>query len=380
MTTKGNILIIANSAWNLFNFRTTLIRALIEEGYQVIAVGAQDNYADRLKELGCKFVAVEFRNSGTNPGRELWVLFWLCWLIRREKINAFLGFTIKPNIYGSMAARLYGIPTINNIAGLGITFKNKGILNKIVRFMYKLALSKSYRVFFQNKQDREEFISDGLVSPQITACLPGSGVDLEKFLPIPLPNARCIQFLLVGRLLWDKGVGEFVEAARIVKNCGFDAGFQILGFLDVDNPQAITGAQMSQWVDEGVVSYLGATDDVRCAIAKADCVVLPSYYREGTPRSLLEAAAMGRPIITTDSIGCRETVDDEINGFLCKPRDANSLADQMMRLIKLSSADRNRMGTMSRLKAETEFDENIVIKSYIEVTDKCIRRKNEMYF
>jgi glycosyltransferase involved in cell wall biosynthesis len=240
--------------------------------------------------------------------------------------------------------------------------------------LYRLALSRSIKVFFQNDDDRQMFVSGGLVGQAVTDRLPGSGIDLDKFAPVPLPGQSPIRFLLIARMLWDKGVGEFVEAARLLKRRGTNADFCLLGFLDVQNPAAISREQMDAWVKEGVIRYFGVSDDVRTEIAAADCVVLPSY-REGTPRTLLEAAAMGRPIITTDAVGCREVVDDGVNGYLCRIKEAVDLAEKMALMEALSPTERAVMGRRGREKVEREFDEQIVIDKYLAAIREILDRQ-----
>jgi glycosyltransferase involved in cell wall biosynthesis len=227
-------------------------------------------------------------------------------------------------------------------------------------------------VFFQNEDDKGLFVSASLVPEETTDRLPGSGVDLDKFVPQALPNGDRVRFLLVARMLWDKGIAEYVQAARLLRQRGIQAEFCLLGFLDVQNPSAISRRQMDEWVDEGVISYLGVSDSVRDVISTADCVVLPSFYREGVPRTLLEAAAMARPIVTTDSVGCREVVDDGVNGYLCKPKDATDLAQKLQKIIDLGSAGRIQMGILSRKKVEQEFDEQIVIDKYLKAIDDIL--------
>jgi glycosyltransferase involved in cell wall biosynthesis len=223
------------------------------------------------------------------------------------------------------------------------------------------------------------FIAGGLVRTEIADLLPGSGVDLAKFSAVPLGASigtnHPIRFLLVARMLWDKGVGEFAEAAKLIRDRWPQAECCLLGFLDVQNPGAISQTQMDALVASGV-NYLGSSDDVRAEIAEADCIVLPSYYREGTPRTLLEAAAMGRPIITTDAVGCREVVDDGINGFLCQPRDAADLAAKMERMLSLTDAQRSEMGLRGRAKMEAEFDEQIVIKKYLAAIESILAQRS----
>ncbi len=367
------IVIALNTAWNLVNFRAGLIRALVAEGYEVVAVAPNDVYASRLAELGCRFVALPMDNKGTHPGRDLLLFFRFLNLLRRERPDVFLGYTIKPNVYGSLAAHVLGIPVVNNIAGLGTAFIRNSWLTRLVRLLYKTAFSRSHHVFFQNNEDLQMFVERGLVPADKVSRLPGSGVDLGTFHYVPMSSLenRSFCFLLVARLLWDKGVGEYVEAARMVRRKYPATTFQLLGFLDVKNQTAVSSAQMDDWVDEGVVEYLGVTDDVRPYLAAADCVVLPSY-REGVPRSLLEAAAIGRPIVTTDAIGCRDAVDDGVNGLLCCVGDASDLAEKMQRIVEMSPVERALMGNAGREKMELEFDEKIVIDRYLRVTGDIV--------
>lgn len=360
------VMIAINTAWNLANFRLGLIRALLRAGYEVVTVAPHDDYAPRLTALGCRFISLPMDNGGTHPGRDMLLLWRYLRVLRQERPDVFLGYTVKPNIYGSLAAHSLGVPVVNNIAGLGAAFIRESWLTRLVGGLYRLALSRSSRVFFQNSDDRDLFLSRGWVNAPLTDLLPGSGVDITQFTPRPFAqHGARLRFLLVARMLRDKGVCEFVEAARMLQRRGVDAEFCLLGFLDVQNPTAISRAEMDAWHAEGVVRYLGVTDDVSEEIAAADCVVLPSY-REGTPRSLLEAAAMGRPIVTTDAVGCREVVDDGINGYLCRPRDAHDLADKMALVAALSPAERQRMGMCGRAKIEREFDERLVIQKYLE--------------
>lgn len=361
---SSKVIIALNTAWNLLNFRSGLIRALVAKGYEVVAVAPPDEYAYRLTELGCRYVQLPMDNKGTHPGRDILLLWRFFRLLKRERPDIFLGYTVKPNVYGSMAAHALAIPVVNNIAGLGTVFIQGGWLSWLVRGLYRAALSRSTKVFFQNDDDRRMFVSSGLVDEVVTDRLPGSGIDLEKFTPAPLPGGARIRFLLIARMLWDKGVGEFVDAARILKKRGVNAEFCLLGFLDVQNRTAISRAEMDEWVAEGTVRYLGVSDNVQEEIKAADCVVLPSY-REGTPRTLLEAAAMARPIVTTDAVGCREVVDDGVNGYLCRIKDAMDLADKIEKIITLSPEEREVMGLRGRGKVEREFDEQIVIGKYL---------------
>lgn len=365
------VLISVNSAWNIANFRSGLIQALQAEGWEVVAAAPPDEYVDRVRELGCRFVPVAMDSAGTNPARDLALHRRFKDVLREERPDVFLGFTIKPNIYGSLAAHSLGIPVVNNVAGLGTAFIRRNWLTVLARNLYKIALRKSHTVFFQNDEDRRYFLEGNLLRAGQTDRVPGSGVDLARFQQTPMP-ARAVDeplhFLFVGRVLRDKGILEYVDAARRVRATGVVADFAILGPVDVQNRTALCNADVDQWVAEGVVRYLGTTDDVRPYLQAADCVVLPSY-REGVPRTLLEAASIGRPLIATDAPGCRDVVDDGINGLLVRVGDGADLADKCMHLAALGSDERARMGRASRAKAEAEFDEQLVTRKYVA----CLR-------
>lgn len=389
------ILFAVNSVWNLVNFRAGLIRALVRAGYEVVAAAPPDEYVPRLASLGCRYIEMPMDNRGTHPLRDALLLVRLIRVLRAERPAAMLGYTVKPNIYGSIACHVLGIPTINNISGLGAVFISRGWVTQVVQFLYRQALAHSAHVFFQNRDDEALFLSRGLAPAGRTGLLPGSGVDLVRFAAVfrfapvvrlaPIAGegdslrgseqqaARPFRFLLIARMLWDKGVGEYVEAARVLRQMHPQlesaVEFELLGFLDVKNPAAISRDQMNAWVDEGVVKYLGSTEDPRPFVADADCVVLPSY-REGTPRSLLEAASMARPIITTDVEGCREVVDDGINGLLCQVRSGEDLAKKMSQMLSFSAEEREQMGRAGRAKMERQFDEQIVIDRYLSVLER----------
>jgi glycosyltransferase involved in cell wall biosynthesis len=361
------IVISANSAWNLFNFRLGLMDALRASGHEVIALVPLDKYVERLRDLEFTVIPIKMDGKGKNPIKEISVFFQYFRILQRVRPHAFLGFTIKPNIYGSIACSILKIPVINNIAGLGISYGRNNWLSHIASVLYKYSLRHSHIVFFQNEDDRLLFGELGLVDLKRTKRLPGSGVDLKKFdvvAGLPCSFSQEVHFLLVARMLWEKGVEEFVSAARIIRSVHPNVRFSLLGFLDVSNPSAISNAQMKSWEEEGAVRYLGVTDNVKEVISKVDCVVLPSYYREGVPRSLLEASAMARPVITTDSVGCKDVVDHGINGFICRPRDSIDLTRKIEMFLRMSTDDRIQMGRRGRTKVELEFDEQIIIAAY----------------
>lgn len=369
-TCGGKVLVSANTSWNIYNFRAGLLRALIEHGHEVVVVAPADACTPKLEELGCRCGRVRVDNKGTSVLRDIGLFVSYLRAFRRERPHVFLGYTVKPNIFGSLAARLLGIPVVNNISGLGTTFITENWITRVVKTLYRVALRSSAKVFFQNRSDRDLFVDLKLVRHEQTALLPGSGIDLERFRPARTESldggAPC--FLLIARLLRDKGIGEFVDAARLVKAEHPEARFQLLGFLDAENRTAIPARRVDEWVADGVVEYLGAAEDVRPHIAACHCVVLPSY-REGTPRSLLEAAAMGKPLIATDVPGCREVVDHGRNGFLCEVRNSADLARKMLEFMTMSMAEQVEMGQASREKASRQFDERIVVQEYVRAID-----------
>ena len=363
------VVIAANAAWNLVNFRSGLISALIGAGYDVVGAAPPDASAEAgLRKLGARFSPVQIDSKGVSPGRDIATLLAFRHLFRAEKPICFLGYTVKPNVYGSLAARLCGVPAINNISGLGTAFIARTWLTPVVEGLYRLGLASAHRVFFQNDDDRKMFVARGLVSVDRTHVLPGSGIDLAAFAPQPAParaTSEALTFLLIARMVRDKGVVEYAKAARLLKARHPHWRFRIVGFLDVENRTAIDRATVEAWVAAGDVLFDGPSPDVRPHIAAADCIVLPSY-REGTSRVLLEAAAMARPIVATDVPGCREVVDDGVSGFLCAARDPQGLADAMERIGAAGDAGRARMGAAGRAKVERGYDERIVIGAYLE--------------
>ena len=360
------IVVSVNSSWNLLNFRAELLRRLMADGFRVVALTPDDEHRERLRALGIEHVAMPIDSQGISPRRDAG-LAWRYWrALRRIRPVAYLAWTIKPNTYGSLAAQALGIPVINNVSGLGTAFIKEGWLTRIASTLYRAAFARSATVFFQNAVDRDLFVARRLVAPDRTALLPGSGIDTMRFRPAEREGeASPFTFLMVARLIRDKGAFEYVEAAARLRERHPDARFDILGQLDVANRTAITRAQVEEWVARGVIRYRGQADDVRPFVAEADCVVLPSY-REGMPRSLLEAAAMGKPLVATDVPGCTEIARAGENAVLCTVRDARSLADAMEAMLVLDPRERAAMGRRSRQIAEREFDVSIVEARYLE--------------
>ncbi|MEO6580569.1 MAG: glycosyltransferase family 4 protein [Sphingomicrobium sp.] len=364
MSQSKKILISSNSAWNLANFRRPVIEALIAAGYDVVAAAPADGYEPDLVSMGAKFRSLPMSPAGTSIVEDFRLLLNYISLIREERPAIFFGFTAKPNIYGSLAARLVGVPVVATISGLGSAFLKGGLLGGILMRLYRAALGQAQSVMFQNPTDRRLFIDREIVVHDQTRLVAGSGIDLDRFRPQPLPDTEAFCFLLIGRLLLDKGVGEFVEAARSVRKRHPHARFQILGGRGGNNPSAVPDSELKRWQAESIVELLGASDDVRPYIAGAHCIVLPSY-REGLPRSLLEGAAMARPLIASDVPGCRDVIDDGVSGLLCQVRSGASLAGAMERMVGMTSADRAAMGAAGRRKVASEFDQSLVAAAYL---------------
>lgn len=367
------IAISINACWNFLNFRKGLIQALLDAGHEVIAIAPRDAHSEQLERLGCRLVPIAIDSKGVSPARDLALCVSYRRILRRERPDVYLGYTIKPNLYGSLAAHSLGIPVINNVSGLGTAFIKTNWLTRLVELLYRAALSRSHTVFFQNEEDRALFVSRRLVAAARTRLLPGSGIDLAYFAPRPSePDAGSgFTFLLIARLLADKGVREYAEAARIVRAAAPDTECRLLGFLNAANRTAITPEEVAGWEEEGAIRFLGDAADVRPHIAAADCVVLPSY-REGLPRSLLEAAAMGKPLIATDVPGCRDIVEEGVNGVLCTVRDPRALAEAMLKMRAAPPQLIAAMGKASRRKAEEEFAESIVIDRYMEAISQAL--------
>ena len=358
------VVIAANSAWNIVNFRSGLIRGLKAAGYEPVIIAPVDPAVEaRMAELGVERVSIEIDRSGLNPIADFRLLLAYRKILRRLAPIAFLGFTVKPNVYGCIAARGLGIPAIANISGLGTAFIKSGPLTSVVSSLYRFALKRAGVIFFQNPDDRALFLEKKIVRAPQAQLIPGSGVDLERFAPAPLPSGPP-KFLLIARLLGDKGIREYAVAAGMLKANLPNAKFQLLGPLDEANRTAISRAELERWIGEGAINYLGETDDVRPFVRRASVLVLPSY-REGLPRSLLEGAAMARPLIATDVPGSRELVAEKVTGLLCEPRNPASLAAAMQQFMQMTSRKRSEMGAAARRMVEQQFSEDLVVDAYL---------------
>ena len=365
------ILISSNYAWTIFNFRMNLIKRLKREGFKVIVLTQFDGYESQIKKEVDEIKPLFISRKGINPFLDVLTFFNYIQAILFHKPNMILLFTVKPVIYGSFAARITKTNSISMITGLGTAFIKNSWLTNFVKSLYKISLKDACTIFFQNKDDRDLFIENKLVKPEISKIIPGSGIDLMKFKQTNLPENNNLIFLFVGRILKDKGIREYIEAAKIIKKKYPNVRFQLLGPIESENRTAIPINEIKQWQEKKIIEYLGKTDNTSYYLNHASCIVLPSY-REGTSRALLEAAALGRPLIASDVPGCKEIIIDENTGFLCKVRDPIDLANKIEKMINLSHESREIMGNNGRSKVETEYSEEIVLNNFINTIKKIV--------
>ncbi|WP_319559865.1 glycosyltransferase family 4 protein [Marispirochaeta sp.] len=369
---KAHIVISYNGCWYVWNTRRPLIRALQDAGYRLSVVAPRDDYTEKLTGMGLGYREIELDAKGINPIRDLKTLARYKRVYRELSPSILLQYTIKPNIYGSIAAKGLGIPVINNITGLGTVFERPGPLQTAVRMLYRYAFSRAEKIFFQNPDDRRLFLDGKLIHENQTGLLPGSGVNPDYFSPRPRPEGPFC-FLFVGRLLKAKGVEDFIAAAEIVKTRHPEIRFVLVGPYDSSDPWSADKNLLQSARDRDIIEVPGPTDEIRDALAAADCMVLPSRYREGIPRSLLEAASMAKPLIAADSVGTREPVRDGVNGYLCRPGEPGDLAAKMEQMLALSADELKAMGKASRALVKECFDEEIVINTYLQTVDDILK-------
>lgn len=355
------------------------VKSLLKQGHEVHTVAPHDDYTTKLIEAGCVHHTVFMDSRGANILKDLALVAELAGIYSKIKPDVILHYTIKPNVYGTMAAAILRIPVINNVCGLGTVFLKGGLVSLIAKLLYKISFRFPKKVFFQNPNDLQLFLDKKLVAADRVALLPGSGINLNDFTPMPFKRNRVFTFLMISRLIIDKGVLEFIEAIRMLKAKGIDARFQLLGAKDPDHKRGIPLATIDEWIEEGVVEYLGKTDDVKPYIHAADCVVLPSY-REGSPRSLMEAACLSKPIVATDVPGCNQVVKHRFNGLLCKAQDAEDLALTLFAMMGMSDATLQLMGECGRQKMEKEFSDEIITEEYLQAMHEIDASKVKMKF
>lgn len=356
----AKVLILVNHEVVLFNFRIELVERLIKDGHKV-AVSMPDNKrVEELKTMGCEHYDVDINRHSTNIFSEIKLIKYYKDLLDKVKPDIVFSYTIKPNIYGAIACRSKNIPIIANITGLGTAVENKGPKQFITIRLYKYAFKGIYKVFFQNTENRDFFIKNKIVKVNYDV-LPGSGVNLEKFKLLPYPNHNHTEFAFISRIMKEKGIGQYLEAAKLVKEKFPDTKFHVCGFCEENYENTL-----NKYQENGTIIYHGMINNVSEFLTNIDCVVHPTYYPEGMSNVLLEACASGRPIITTNRSGCREIVDDNINGYIVKERDSLDLFEKEMDIISLEKPRQQAMGLEGRKHVENNFSRDIIINKYLE--------------
>ncbi len=377
------IAFVANTAWSMYNFRKNILNYWLAQGYQITVIAPFDDKTSLLEKMGCICINIDIQRQGTNPYADAKLLYSLYYIYKEIKPNFIFHYTIKPNIYGSIAAKLAGVS--NNVAittGLGSAFIKNNWITKIAKFLYKRSLCYTKYVYFLNQDDLNKFIQYKIIPIEKAKLLPSEGVDTDFFslsaididinnLNIPNNAKNQTKFLLIARMLKDKGIVEYAESAKILKKkYGNNIEFNLLGAIDAQNPNAIPISQIKSWQAQGIINYLGTANDVRIYINESDCVVLPSYL-EGIPRTLLEGASMQKPLIASDVSGCKDVVKHNHNGYLCKPKSVDDLVFYLDKFINLDHDSRYNMGINGRNYVRDNFSDDKVIKEYISILNEA---------
>ncbi len=354
-------LILANSSSGLYDFRNELLQGLMNEGYEIVISIPDDRKVKELKEEGYKVIHTDINRRGVNPIQDMSLIKTYKQLIKTEKPDIVLTYTIKPNIYGGYICGKMKIPFVTTVTGLGSTFEKGGMLLKVIVFLYKTSLKKCSCIFFQNDENRRKFEGYGICGKKHIT-VNGSGVNLDKHFKEELPGHKddVTRFLYIGRVMKEKGTDEYLEAARALhEKYGDKVSFTAIGYCDDDYEERIKEAEKA-----GIFKMIPYANDIHPYLREADCIVHPSYH-EGMSNVLMEAAATGRPVVASDISGCREIVDDNVTGFLCKPRDVGSLIEALTKYMELSIDERKEMGSAARRYVEQKFDRRSIILTYI---------------
>ena len=342
----------------IYNFRLEIVEKFIKDGHEVHISSPYGNRIDELVKLGCIYHSIKFERHGINPISEVKLIFLYKKLIKIVKPDIIFGFTIKPNIYGAIAAKSYHYPFVANITGLGTAVGNGGIKQKLFLLLYKYAFKEIQRVFFQNTENQELFLKNAIgVGKNIL--LPGSGVNLKKFMPLNYPGKETIEFVFISRIMKEKGIEQYLQAARYISSRYPNTKFHICGFCEKEYK-----GRLDEYIKEGFIIYHGLVQDIRSIIQFTHCTVHPTYYPEGISNVLLESSACARPIITTDRAGCREVIDDGINGYKIPEKNTDALIVAIERFIALSWEEKRKMGLQGRIKVEASFDRCMVVEAY----------------
>jgi glycosyltransferase involved in cell wall biosynthesis len=370
---KSRVAFVSNSAWSVYNFRLEVISSLVQQGYEVLVMAPDDDYSTHLREAGCRFIPIRFDNKSKNPLQDIRFYLQLKRLYRQHRPDFIFHYVAKPNIYGSLAAAANGIPSVAVITGLGYAFAKKNWLYRIMRALYTKALRKAREVWFLNNEDARVFIDERIVNIEKVKVLPGEGINTDHFAPT-IEKVRSSDetfiFLMSTRLLKSKGIGLYADAARILKKKNYDVRFELIGFFEDHHPDSITQEDLVRWEREGLIHYAGFADDVRPFLQKTDCFVFPSFYNEGIPRCLMEAASMELPIITSLNRGCKEVVLNNSTGYICNRHDPFDLADKMEKIINLTPEERRRMGKNGRALVIRKFNVSHVIDEYTDTLQR----------
>lgn len=360
------ILISSNSAWNLLNFRINLIKNLLNRKYKIIIlIPSNDRYSDLLKSIGCEVYTINFNSRKKSLLEAILLFFKYFYFFYKINPKYYLSFTIKPNLIGTLSSIIFNVKVINNITGLGSVFiQNNLIIKLLVLICYKIIFLKSYVVFFQNKKDLNYFVKNSIINKKKAILIPGSGINISLYdynLPVE-KKEKNFQFLFFGRIISEKGIIDLVEAIKIINKKISNISFLLIGDTDENDKKY---KQISQYINNssGLFTYKKHSDNIAKYIKNSDCVILPSH-REGMPRSLLEAASYGVPIIASDVPGCNDIIINKKTGLLFKAKDPSDIVDKLIYFINMTHKEKIILSKNARNKIEKEFDESIVIKSY----------------
>lgn len=337
----------------------------------MIVLAPNDEYSDAIEEWGATWINTPLDSTGVNPTKDLKYFRKLKSSFQKHKPDVVLAFTIKSNIYSCLAGSFSKVPVICNVSGLGTVFLVEGVVGKIAMFLYRVAFRSASHVFFQNEDDKELFLSNVKLSKDSIGVLPGSGINLEEFKSQPPPTSDKVRFLMVSRVIIEKGVEDYAEAASYFKD-DERVSFSLVGKFDEGHVRSVEKSKLNQWIEDGILDYQPHSDEIQNLISDHDVLVLPSY-REGTPRTLLEGAAMGRPLLASDVPGCREVVRDGINGFLFEVKNAKNLIDKIKLYLSLKHEERAQLAINSRKLVEEMFDEEIVIDEYDKIIHGIVK-------
>lgn len=360
------VLILANIGLGLYKFRRELLEELVKEN-EVFFCIPDDEFVDPIKKIGCKFIDNSLLDRhGTNPIQELKLINYYKRVLHDVKPDIVFTYTIKCNAYGGMACASLGVPYVVNVTGLGTAIENGGLMQKISLALYRMGLRKAQKVFFQNTENRDFMVNHGIVKGSYDM-LPGSGVNLKQYEVFPYPNGETVDFVFIARVMKEKGIDQYIDAAKEIRKRHPETRFHICGFCEQNYENLL-----KELTDNGTVVYHGLVADMRPIYQMISCTVHPTYYPEGLSNVLLESAASGRPIITTDRSGCREVVEDGVNGYVVKQQDSKDLIDKIEKFLSLRVDERKAMGLAGRAKVEREFDRKIVVRKYMEEVKRTI--------